>query len=131
MNILCDVGYSTLRIINISDITNPYEISCCSLPSNHSAYRIDVKDNYAYVTSEIFWDSLYFLNIIDISDFNTPILIQTYTKPEISNIFIYENHLYLSTDGVDIFDLTDPINPQLISNIPTKNISWEWSWDIH
>lgn len=122
LNNCCEPDCGFIKIINISDITNPYEISCCSLPSKHHAYRIDVKDNYAYIVSEIFWDSLYFLNIIDISDINNPTLVQTY-EIDIWNMFIYENQLYVScTSCVNIFDLTDPVNPQLISNIPTTNL---------
>ena len=102
-----------LRIIDISDPTNPVEQSYFSTAD--ATYSSVIEGNYAYVGME---DSLLVLNI---SDKSTPQKVGDYEIPDASwskvRCFHYESsQVFLAVHGEDlplqILDVSDPSNPQ-------------------
>ncbi len=103
-----------LRIINISDPANPNEVASYS---GIHANRVDISYKYAYVTDE--WNGL--LHILDISNPANPREIGHFDSHDVSGVDALRNYAYISDRkaGLQIIKITDPSNPQLVSNIET------------
>lgn len=73
---------------------------------------VAVYGNYAYVSN--FWGSI---NILDITDIESPFLISTIPFiREVTSIKIIDHFLIVSNWGIRIFDISDPLNPFELSN---------------
>jgi hypothetical protein len=102
-------GMDGLRIINVTDPSNPLEIGSYNTPSE--ADSVVVAGKYAYVTC-----SYEGLRIIDIADPTTPKEIGFFKKGPYAeyyyDVFVVGNHAYLAvTDGLHIIDITNPTDP--------------------
>ncbi len=107
---LLGASTSGLRVIDLSDITNPVAVGSII---GKGIEAIDVKTwkNYAYIVGEsLSTDG----NIIDLSDPTNPIKVGTFLAGHNITISI-DGFLYLSSPGLRIFDLNfDPIKPTMI-----------------
>jgi hypothetical protein len=106
-----------LRIYNVTDPLNPKHIGRCK--TNGSAWRIHLKDEYAFVATGRGLES------IDISDPINPIPVDFYEiKGATEDVFISGNQAYVTccNPGLLIINISDPENMTLAgsSNIPLK-----------
>jgi choice-of-anchor B domain-containing protein len=109
--LLC-ASTSGLRVVDLSDITNPAIVGTIS---GNGVRAIDVKTwrNYAYVVGE----SLNLSGkIIDLTDPTNPTQVGTF--PGGHNMLISDSgYMYVATPGIKIYDLNvDPVNPLLVYN---------------
>ncbi|PCH98363.1 MAG: hypothetical protein COB85_01660 [Bacteroidetes bacterium] len=108
--LLC-ASTSGLRVIDLTDKTNPVQVGSIS---GGGIEAIDVKTwmNFAYIVSE---SPGVTGKIIDLSDPTAPVQVGTF--PAAHNIFIADSgYMYLSSPGLRIFNLADPLNPVEIYN---------------
>jgi hypothetical protein len=100
-----------MYIINNTEQDNPELISMYSHIT--SCDPVVVQDNYAYVTLRAGWDcrsgSLNQLEVIDISNLNSPQLLKVYPMLEPFGLGIDGNALFVceGTHGLKVFDATD------------------------
>ncbi|MBN2363363.1 T9SS type A sorting domain-containing protein [candidate division WOR-3 bacterium] len=101
-----------LRIIDVSNPSNPQEIGFCSTPGY--AFGVFVKDNYAYISCDVYD---YFC-IVDISNPSNPV-ITSYTQIFGSgyNVFVSGNYAYLAVGdylgGLYIYNVSNPYEPAM------------------
>ncbi len=124
---LSDGGHS-LRIVDISTISNPQEITFYDTPSY--CYGVDVKDNFAYVAG-----TGKGLRIIDISDINNPIEVGSYysntdihasnTDTYFLNLKVVGDYVYAANSyrGLMILDVTNKNSPNVIGEKDTEGQS--------
>lgn len=100
-----------LRIYNLSDITNPTQISQYS--GSGGFWRIALNGDVIYGLR-----SSVGIKVIDVSDVFNPLLLGSYNLPGVQNIIISDHHAYLTSSGSGFysFDITNPANPQLMDN---------------
>ena len=101
-----------LRIVDISDFSNPTLAAELKMPNDISAMFID--GNYAYLGV-----GYYYLYIIDIHDGANPqIVSKTPMSGDIEDIKIRGNLAYLVNfdSGLQIFDISDKDNPEFMSS---------------
>ncbi len=89
-----------LKIINISNPSNPTEVSSCDLGS-YNATEVYVLDHFAYVANEISG-----LAIVSVYDPNHPYLVATYDTPgEGNDISVVDEHIFLADrNSLSIFE---------------------------
>ncbi len=104
-------GNAGLRIIDISDINNPYEIGYCT-DTAWFARKVVVDDIYAYVA-----DIDSGLRIIDISDPTSPVEISKYLF-DIWDIVIKDTLAYLTGGGSYIVNIANPYSPFQVGYMP-------------
>ena len=128
------------ELLSIIDVSNP------SVPSivgelNDSRMNIDrepaplwVKDGYAYIITGERNTNLF--HILDVDDPSNPQFIETYVysnDKHITNLLIEGKFMYLGTywGNFIVFDLTNPVEPQLILNGATLHLGeWGAGWSI-
>lgn len=126
---------NALRSVDISDPTNPIEIGVYS-PITW-AEEFDISSNHAYIPQE---DSNEII-VIDISDPTNLVKVGSTLIEnafEIEDIFISGNFLYthirrefLGVDGIEVFDITDPIHPVRVAFHQCPISGYNWTTDIH
>ena len=100
-----------LKIIDISDLENPflrgeYEMDLWAMPNN-----LDVKDNYVFMQDNIDWTSTF--TVIDVSNPDTPQFAGEYPSAA-KDIYAGDSLVYiLDGDILKILNLQDPSNPSL------------------
>ncbi len=112
-----DIAYTGngayLSLVDISDPTEPAEISHALMPATVQGIFID--GNYAYVA-----DGLSGLIIVDINDINNPTVVGEFeTNGFCVNVFVGGNTAFLANQdaGLQIVDVGSPSAPALISAI--------------
>ena len=97
------VGYG-LRVIDVSDPVNPFEVAFCNIGSN--VWYMAVLGDYAYLV-----DSVTGLKVVDISDPLNPTIEASYPGAT-GDIVIIGNYAYFAKYGygLKIYDITDPLN---------------------
>ncbi|MFW9854390.1 MAG: LVIVD repeat-containing protein [Candidatus Thorarchaeota archaeon] len=122
-------GYYGVRFVNVSDPSNPIELSHIPAPpaaigTGHAtgyAHQFCVEDNIIYVG-----DGAAGLTVINSTDPSNPIIISDSTEGYAWDIEIQQNIVYVSsglfgnTAGLLILNATDPANLLLISSYSTK-----------
>lgn len=105
-------GGTTLRIIDLSDPTNPTLVG--SLP--HDAHNIAIAGDHLYMMG----GNPAGLAIYDLSsDPTTPVRVGTYDPYYYHDVLVRGDTLYAAAifgEGVDILDISDKTNPTLIAN---------------
>jgi hypothetical protein len=115
------IEYCYLKIISISDPTNPYLLSTVSPPNYPSVWTtMDAykKDNYVYWVDAAFledtWEYVGRITVLDISDPTEPVAVSVDTcLPSVPRgICIKDNYAYIAdwSGGLIIFDISDPYN---------------------
>lgn len=102
-----------LRIVNITSPSNPQTLGFYDSPNE--SHHISLVGDYVYIDN-FFIEIL----IIDISDLLNPTLVGS-DSVRFGNSYLSENLLYVGSgypdvSGLKIFDVTDPINPSLVSH---------------
>lgn len=110
------VGPYEMTIFNVADPENPCVISVWVAPWP-ALLRIDVMDDYAYITIKRPWPSTEMgIYIVDISDPMHPVLTgQLLTLPMSTAIVVSDGFAYLYSGSV--VDVADPGNPILIAQV--------------
>lgn len=104
-----------LKIIDISDLENPflqgeYSMNLWAMPNN-----LDIKPNYVYMQDYI--SSAYKLVALDVSNPDAPQLAGEYPYSA-KDIFAGDSYVYiLDNNNLRIFDLQDPSNPVLVGSL--------------
>ena len=91
-----------MRILNVSDRSNPYEVGFCVL--SESADLVAVAGNYAYVNSDG-------LCIIDVSNPSSPFIAEQFPSISPDELVISGSYLYMNDYRLKILDISDPLNP--------------------
>lgn len=123
--------YGSIVILDISNPSNP--IIAAEVDYNNGMNQdIDIDGNYAYIA--VRWGTNRGLQIIDISNPISPLLINSIsTTLHCYQIAAYNNYVYLGeSQFLDIFNVSDPLNPiklnsiDLGSTIRDIKISWPY-----
>jgi hypothetical protein len=95
------VAEDSLRIINIADILNPYQVGACW----DSSYTISISGNYVYTGGR--WK----LSAIDVSDPTNPQEVNS-LGVWVYTLTVDGDHCYcvLNTNGFTIYNISDPLN---------------------
>lgn len=99
-------GLNGLRIINVKDPTNPFEIGGYrSIDLTEKFYDVAVQGNYAYLVSNV---AFYILNISNKDSIGLPV-----SLPIIDgrNIIVEVNYAYIAGDSLYVIDITNPAIP--------------------
>jgi hypothetical protein len=113
---------SWLRIIDVSDPSNPQELGMYILPG--SARDVEVLGRYAYVT--------YGLYIIDISNPHNPQFVGSCpTRGEPWDIDLSFPYAYIADgdSGLCVIDVSNPSNPQIVGFYETPDFAYDISVD--
>jgi len=109
---VANAGYG-LKIIDISDVTNPKEISGVKYPNDYVyANGVTVVDNYAYVAYGTAG-----LQIVDVSDVTNPHIVGSVATKDAQDVTVVGNYAYVADwdGGVKIIDISDVTNPTIVS----------------
>jgi hypothetical protein len=114
-------GGGGLRILDISDVNTPREISFCRIP--HEVQSIFVVDSLAYVACHKQDQGI---RIINIRDENNPFVIGQCSIPgRAYDVFVQDTFTYVTdTDwfqgraGIRIINVSDPTNPYQVNYYP-------------
>ena len=113
--------YSSVVLLDITDPTNPVQIGS-SAPESIRTYmvnntdRIGIYQNYTYVSSNE-------LLIFDCSNRTLPVKVGSYPS-SLGDVHVENDYLYLVSNGVTIYSLADPVNPEILGVVEsTKGIS--------
>lgn len=107
-----------LRIIDVSNPSNPQEASFCFMPGN--PFGVFVKDNYAYISCDI----TYYFCIVDVTNPLAPLL-KSYVPINGPgyNVYVSGNYAYLAVGsgagGLYIYDVSNPLQPQQVGSFLT------------
>lgn len=102
------------------DISNPDNLQLSATISADNAWCVRLKDGYAYIADERF------VTIYDISSSTSPSLIdQIETSNAVKDIALDQLFMYVAigSDGVEIYDLSDPENPIFLDNYNTNTLA--------
>lgn len=114
-NDLAIIGTEETSIF-ITDISDPYHPEIISeLYGFYNVRNIAIKDSVAFVTN------IYGLALVDFSDLNNIQTTEYYTENDANFVTIKDDIAIFLYDGhFEIVDITDPLSPQLITNIITE-----------
>jgi hypothetical protein len=104
-----------IRIIDCSNLTAPVEVGRYEV----SSYRINnfvLDDDLMYVLT---FDE--YVDIVDISDVNNPTNISSFDVSDSLDIKMHGDYLYFYGSQTSIFNVTDRLNPQFISEFADNN----------
>jgi hypothetical protein len=114
---LCSGGWG-LRIIDISDPTNPYEVGFFDTSNClFSAKGVYVFGNYAYVAG-----GLAGLYILDVSDPSNPQMLGVYDSvSDVNEVYFSDGYAYLTDGyhGLRIIDVSNPFDPWEVGDFLT------------
>jgi hypothetical protein len=98
-----------LRIMDISDPTNPIQVGMYIREQNSWTRGLDVAGNYAYLVGS------FGMKIVDVFDPTNPFAVGSYDYffDGALNVAVSGNYVYLPSfgDGLDVVDITIPHNP--------------------
>lgn len=107
-------GYSGLLVMDISNPLNPQTVGQANTSS--STEGVVIYGNYAYTAESA-------LGVFDISDPTNPIWWSHVIMPDydVEDITISGSYIYCANgrSGLQVIDLTSPLNPQLAGNVNT------------
>ena len=99
----------SLRVIDISDPSDPYEVGFCDTPG--CAQEVYVSGSYAYVADGI-------LRVIDISDPSEPREVGSCDTPA-GGVYVSGEYAYVvGSLAFSVIDISDPVNPSEVASIP-------------
>lgn len=105
------------------DVSNPYNPEVLGIFGALACYEFVLGDSIAYA-----YRSYNDVILIDISNMEVPREISRFQLPNINSLCISpdENYLYLTceTDGLTIYDISDPELPRFVSQTPLPDDGW-------
>lgn len=111
-----------LRVFDISNPTTPVEVGALNFPTpNNLTSGIAANNGYVYVAQ---YDEG--LKVIDVTDPTQPTQVATYNQNvkltclDMEGNYVYATDIYLS-QRVDVFDVSDPLNPAIVDTIVFHN----------
>ena len=112
-----------LRIIDISDPTNPIEVGYYDTPG--TAHAVAVKNQYAYIADDVSG-----IRILDVSDPSLPVSVGVYdTQGEAYDLEVKSNQdiLYIAdgSQGLKILNVADAGNPVSLGGVNTPGSAYE------
>ncbi len=142
----CSHGYSGLIVWDLTDPTDPIELGAQDAGGyNHSSWLTD-DDAYLYYAEEVGPGRP--IQVIDlenlgdpnndieaVNDFYDPLIAGGLVPPH--NPFVKEDTLFISYyhDGLKVYDIADPVNPELIAYYDTYDNSsyggYEGNWGTY
>ena len=102
------------------DISNPNNLQLSATISADNAWCVRLKDGYAYIADE------QAISIYDISISTSPnIIYEIETSNAVKDIALDQSFMYVAigSDGVDIYDISDPANPIFLDNYNTNTLA--------
>ncbi len=102
------------------DISNPDNLQLSATISADNAWCVRLKDGYAYIADE------QTISIYDISISTSPNFIyEIETSNAVKDIALDQSFMYVAigSDGVDIYDISDPANPIFLDNYNTNTLA--------
>lgn len=106
-----------LRIIDISNPSNPILVGSCALPA--SPYNVRVEGDYAYVA-----DMLCGLQVVNITDPTTPTIAGSCFIPHSAwGLWLEGDYAYIAGAdcGLQVIDIADPENPTIAGSCKTPD----------
>lgn len=127
---LARFGGNGVSIVDVSDPSNPVELSVYSSPATSGTWDVKAAKGFAFLAPQF---SGVGLVILDVQDPSSPVLVSEFSHPRLTSVHniwadTTTNHLYLAsntTGAVEIVDVSNPYSPQHVSSF-TAN-----SGDIH
>jgi hypothetical protein len=115
------ISDSSFAIIDISNPTNPVIKGGLRPRYPRGIY---VSDNYAYLAKVKEQSSpAKTLEIIDVSNPTYPIVTGGVNQPQMGSVYVAGNNAYLTSgNSLEIFDISDPMNPVHKSSVTTGSI---------
>jgi len=113
-------AYSSLELVDFDPVEN-VPLSGF-VPQEGGAAKVAVYDNYMYTAG-----SVPRLQVTDISDLNAPVVTVSMFSGSSDLITTHNGLLYLggSNNNVEIFRLTDPLHPEMVSQLSgTRNVRY-------
>ena len=110
-----------VETLNITDPTNPVQLGTSAWVSistsrTNSTEQISTYKNYVYVSSDN-------LTIFDCSDPTLPVIVSIYPSTG-GKLHVKNDFLYLVSNGIKIYNLTNPLNPVFLGEVnSTKQLS--------
>lgn len=101
---VADGTMGQLLVIDLSLPTAPGLAAVLSVGGH--PYGLDVTDDYAYIANQ---DGHF--QIVDISEPGAPCLVSSYATDMAFSVAVRGNTAYVGTDGMAIFDVSDPYHP--------------------
>ena len=102
------------------DISNPDNLQLNATISTDNAWCVRLKDGYAYIADE------QAISIYDISISTSPNFIyEIETSNAVKDIALDQSFMYVAigSDGVNIYDISDPANPIFLDNYNTNTLA--------
>lgn len=106
--------------VKLYDVSNPSNPSYLSTILTNNAWAVVLSDDIAYVADESN------VRVVDISNIASPVVVTTIqTGNAVKDVAVDGNYLYvaLGSDGVDIYDISNPTFPQLLGNYDTPTLA--------
>lgn len=104
-------------LYDISSPSNP--VYSATIPTNNS-WTVELSGGYAFVADE---DKIL---VVDINNLSSPIQVgEIVTTNAVKGLSVEGGYLYtaLGSDGVDVYSLGDPVNPQYLDNYNTTTMA--------
>jgi len=120
-SVAADIKKPDLFLIDVTNPSSPYIKS--SLNTGKGANSLSVKQNYVYLAHN---NNENQLQIVDISNENSPFLVNSITLPNNNSIslsvFAFKNYVVITTrqslgEEVFIYDISNPVSPILLSSL--------------
>ena len=106
---------ATLDGLEIIDITDPYHPMFVGQYSSHDMLCVSVKGNYVYAGVSMV-DGGHF-QVIDVSSPTNPSLVKDISVwGDVYSISISGNRAFVSSQELNMFDITNPVSPKLLAN---------------
>ena len=105
-----------LGVINIS---NPNNLNLLSTISSNNAWSVRLHNGYAYIADE------QSVTIYDVSNTASPNFVNVIeTTNAVKDIALADSFMYVAigSDGVNIYDLSDPVSPIFLDSFDTNTI---------
>lgn len=118
--------FEGLIVVNISNPSNPYYVSSFEFPITYmQALKIEIQDNYAFISGAFNTPYLY---ILDIEDIVNPVVVAYDDSNYYRDFTVEENYIYAVNYELCVIDISQISNPTLVSSLDCCN--WQPSIEL-